>query len=423
MPLISDWGHLRTHGAPRISRKLPTPDLAFHAGAVTATECYDLASRVQRPWTESNFQPYQSPAGPGLFQFTSAQTAVRNGATRDLDTTNFVTVYTVWVEFLGTATSPQALYFYEGTVGNRVRLQWNTNGFQIGSYGGLTTPITLLAKADVKRGLNTVVMACSDNTGKIYLNGALIYTATTAQAWAAAQTELRIFNSTGSGSESIVPVLQGATWTGFYDQFAEYLSQRPENLFEPRQIWVPVSAGGGSATDLTIQDATHGHTADGLTITVASTLAIQDAAHAHIADSPTISLGYVDLAIADATHAHTADNLTLSVSGATDLVIQDATHGQSADSLALTLGYVDLMIADTLHGHTADNITLGGLYTDLELILKILSNRQELNAGTGTFTIYDDDSVSVLFTASAWADAAGTVPYSGGTLGRIDALA
>lgn len=84
---------------------------------------------------------------------------------------------------------------------------------------------------------------------------------------------------------------------------------------------------------------------------------------------------------------------------------------------------IDLTIQDATHAHTADNITIGGLYTDLELILKILSNRQELNAGTGTFTIYDDDSVSVLFTANAWADAAGTVPYSGGTLGRIDALA
>lgn len=179
---------------------------------------------------------------------------------------------------------------------------------------------------------------------------------------------------------------------------------------------------GGSATDLTIQDATHGHTADSPTITVDSTLAIQDATHAHTSDGLALTLD-TTLAIAEALHAHTADNLTLSVSGATDLTIQDATHDHSADSLALTLGYVGLAIQDALHTHAADNLTLGGLYTDLELILKILSNRQELNAGTGTFTIYDDDSVSVLFTASAWADAAGTVPYSGGTLGRIDALA
>lgn len=241
----------------------------------------------------------------------------------------------------------------------------------------------------------------------------------------------------------------------------------PWHLFAPQSIGVPVSAGGGSSTSLTVQDATHGHAADSITvtlasslaiqdathahaadnlgltvatalaiadathghtadsptITVASTIAIQDAAHAHAADSPTLTLGYVDLTIAEATHAHAADSLTLSVSGATDLTIADAAHAHTADSPTLTLGYVDLTIADALHGHTADNITLDGLYTDLELILKILSNRQELNAGTGTFTIYDDDSVSVLFTANAWADAAGTVPYSGGTLGRIDALA
>ncbi len=204
---------------------------------------------------------------------------------------------------------------------------------------------------------------------------------------------------------------------------------------------------GGSATDLTIQDATHAHTADSLTVTTSTDLTVQDATHAHAADnltltttgavdltiadathghsadSPTLTLGYVDLVIDDALHGHTADNLTLSVSGSVDLLIANALHAHFADTPTPSPGYIDLTIADALHAHTADNITLGGLYSDLELILKILSNRQELNAGTGTFTIYDDDSVSVLFTAAAWADAAGTVPYSGGTLGRIDALA
>lgn len=59
---------------------------------------------------------------------------------------------------------------------------------------------------------------------------------------------------------------------------------------------------------------------------------------------------------------------------------------------------------------------------DLDLILKILVNRQELNPATGTFTLYDDDATTVLYTTNAWADAAGTVPYSGGALRRIDAL-
>lgn len=264
-----------------------------------------------------------------------------------------------------------------------------------------------------------------DNNVRLYLNGT--------QVASAAQT--------GAIRRLATAPLRSAFWNAGVPNFRLYLAAVANrcmpagevaekfgsvgttygSIFAPRSIWVPVSAGGG-ATDLTIQDAAHGHTADSLTIAVASTLAIADATHAHAADSLTLTTSTV-LVIADATHGHTADSLTLSVSGATDLVIQDALHGHTADSLALTLGYVDLAIQDALHAHAADNLTLGGLYTDLELILKILSNRQELNASTGTFTVYDDDSVSVLFTASAWADAAGTIPYSGGTLGRIDALA
>jgi hypothetical protein len=60
---------------------------------------------------------------------------------------------------------------------------------------------------------------------------------------------------------------------------------------------------------------------------------------------------------------------------------------------------------------------------DFSLILKILRNRQELNAATGMFTLYDDDGTTVLYQSNAWADAAGTIPYSGGVLARIDALA
>ena len=73
--------------------------------------------------------------------------------------------------------------------------------------------------------------------------------------------------------------------------------------------------GGGTATDLTIADATHSHTADSPTISVDSTLAVQDA-----------------------THAHTADNLTLTTSGAVSLTIADATHAHAADAPTLTLG-------------------------------------------------------------------------------------
>lgn len=59
---------------------------------------------------------------------------------------------------------------------------------------------------------------------------------------------------------------------------------------------------------------------------------------------------------------------------------------------------------------------------ELTQILQILTNRQELNPATGMFVLYDDDGVSVLKTAMAWEDSAGTIPYRGQALRRLDAL-
>lgn len=58
----------------------------------------------------------------------------------------------------------------------------------------------------------------------------------------------------------------------------------------------------------------------------------------------------------------------------------------------------------------------------LDLILDILQNKQVLDPVTGLFTLYADDGVTVLYTAPAWEDAAGTIPYSGGCVRRIDAM-
>ena len=58
----------------------------------------------------------------------------------------------------------------------------------------------------------------------------------------------------------------------------------------------------------------------------------------------------------------------------------------------------------------------------IDLILDILSNRQELNPATGLYTLYADDGVTVLKTAYAWEDQAGTIPYRGQGLKRLDAM-
>jgi hypothetical protein len=58
----------------------------------------------------------------------------------------------------------------------------------------------------------------------------------------------------------------------------------------------------------------------------------------------------------------------------------------------------------------------------LDLILDILQNKQVLDPASGMYTLYADDGVTVLYTAQAWEDAAGTVPYNGGCVRRIDAM-
>lgn len=222
---------------------------------------------------------------------------------------------------------------------------------------------------------------------------------------------------------------------------------------------------GGGGTDLTVPDSSHAHTLDAVVLTSSTALVVQDMAHGHALDAATLSTGTA-LTVADAQHAHALENVTLSTTGATSLTVADSlhahaldavvltsqtdlaaadmAHGHALDGVTLTLGGVNLVIADIMHAHALDNVALtldtylavadllhghaidnvlvsipGGT---LDLILKILVNRQELNPATGTFTLYDNDGTTVLYTTSAWADAAGTVPYSGGALRRIDAL-
>lgn len=133
-------------------------------------------------------------------------------------------------------------------------------------------------------------------------------------------------------------------------------------LFDPEELPYFFTSGGG-ATNLTIQDALHAHTADALTLTQQHVLVVADASHAHLADGLTLTQQHV-LAIADALHAHAADNIVLSVEGT--LAIADALHAHTADSLTLTQQHV-LAVADALHAHLADNLTLVAGGTTLEI--------------------------------------------------------
>lgn len=71
------------------------------------------------------------------------------------------------------------------------------------------------------------------------------------------------------------------------------------------------TSSGGAEEDLVAQEATHGHTADNLALSIAPSLLISEALHGHIADGLDLTLD-AWLAVQDAWHEHRADNLTLS---------------------------------------------------------------------------------------------------------------
>ena len=152
------------------------------------------------------------------------------------------------------------------------------------------------------------------------------------------------------------------------DDEALALLSNPWRVFKGRRLFVGgwAAGGGGSSSDLVIQDASHAHTSDSPVLVAQSTLAIADSSHAHAADSLTLTTLSV-LSIADSSHGHAADNLTLSTGLVVDLTIQDSAHGHTADSLTLTTLSV-LSIADSSHAHAADNLTLStGLVVDLTI--------------------------------------------------------
>ena len=108
------------------------------------------------------------------------------------------------------------------------------------------------------------------------------------------------------------------------------------------------------ANTLALADALHGHSADNLALIQQHVLAVLDALHAHSAEAPTLTQANT-LAPAEALHGHLADNVTVSVAGT--LAVAEATHGHSADQVNLVQAHM-LAVAEALHGHAADNLTL-----------------------------------------------------------------
>ena len=57
------------------------------------------------------------------------------------------------------------------------------------------------------------------------------------------------------------------------------------------------------------------------------------------------------------------------------------------------------------------------------ILEKVLRNKTITDKGTGVMTVYDDDGVSVLFTAPIYEGVDVSTPYSGNAVNRRDRLA
>lgn len=102
-----------------------------------------------------------------------------------------------------------------------------------------------------------------------------------------------------------------------------------------------------------------------------------------------------------------------------------ATVDAYISAAATVAATVDAAIQATLSASATLSAYVVTEATDSEkiaLILKILANRQELDPATGTFRLYDDDGTTLLYEVAAWEDAAGTIPYRGRGLQKLDRL-
>jgi hypothetical protein len=154
-------------------------------------------------------------------------------------------------------------------------------------------------------------------------------------------------------------------------------------------LYIDYSDAAGGNTNLTVQDASHAHTAGVPTLSytnyytleaqngihahtadqpsvtynqaaVDTALTVQDASHTHSAEAPTLSFQiFYTLVTQDALHSHTAEAPVLSYTNRYALVAQDGLHAHVSEApiLAVTT-FTPLTVADASHAHTAENAVL-----------------------------------------------------------------
>ena len=116
-------------------------------------------------------------------------------------------------------------------------------------------------------------------------------------------------------------------------------------------------AGGGGATDLTVQNSSSAHTSENVALTQQHTLAVADTASTHTSEN--LSLDNNSTLSIDASSTDSASENVVLVQNPT-LVVAATSSAHTSEIFALTQDH-QLVVADTANTHTSQNVALGGI--------------------------------------------------------------
>jgi len=127
---------------------------------------------------------------------------------------------------------------------------------------------------------------------------------------------------------------------------------------------------------------------------------------------------------------HTAGSDAVSIDMASGQVIVDSTVSSGTIIIRGIADVTDnstgtaVVQDDTVNRAIADGSVLTtDVSTELSLVRKLETNKLETNPATGKYTLYDDDSTTVLLEADIYEDAGGTIPYKGDGIERRNKFA
>jgi len=110
---------------------------------------------------------------------------------------------------------------------------------------------------------------------------------------------------------------------------------------------------------LVVDDATHGHTVDSVTVTQQHTLVVSNALHSHTVDNVTIIQQHT-LAVDNTLHSLTSDTPWIIYN--TSLAVNDALHGHTVDNVIITQQHT-LVVNNASHALTFDAVTISQQHT------------------------------------------------------------